>query len=155
VVSLFGYSTVEEYLLTKHTPLGHRIYKYLGRHFIAPFVGNYLDSIQAPVSIIGIDERIRGGYSHISTVTHQIKHPNAHIKYAKLIASSTVKYAGKTLEYRLAHPRDFIYSGPTDMDVILIDDIITTGVTLQEAQMVLASEGVGVLFGVTIADARY
>jgi len=118
-------------------------------------VGNYLDSIQAPISIIGIDERIRGGYSHISTVTHQIKHPNAHIKYAKLIASSTVKYAGKTLEYRLAHPRDFIYSGPTDMDVILIDDIITTGVTLQEAQMVLASEGVGVLFGVTIADARY
>jgi competence protein ComFC len=35
---------------------------------------------------------------------------------------------------------------------ILVDDIITTGITLQEAQKVLMQHGVNVLFALTLAD---
>jgi len=37
------------------------------------------------------------------------------------------------------------------MDVILIDDIITTGTTLKEAEKVLNKNGINVLFALTLA----
>jgi competence protein ComFC len=63
-----------------------------------------------------------------------------------------VNYSGKTLQFRLDHPRDFLYTGKSNTDVILVDDIITTGITLQEAQKVLMDHGVNVLFALTLAD---
>ena len=68
------------------------------------------------------------------------------------MARNRVNYSGKTLQYRLEHPRDFNYTGKSDIDVILIDDIITTGITLQEAHKVLTVHGVNVLFALTLAD---
>ena len=61
-------------------------------------------------------------------------------------------YAGKSLQFRLDNPRDFDYHGKKDVDVILVDDIITTGITLQEAQKVLTQSGVNVLFALVLAD---
>jgi competence protein ComFC len=63
-----------------------------------------------------------------------------------------VNYSGKSLQFRLEHPRDFVYKGKSNIDVILVDDIITTGITLQEAQKVLMTHGVNVLFALTLAD---
>jgi competence protein ComFC len=54
----------------------------------------------------------------------------------------------------LENPREFYYTGEQGIEAILIDDIITTGVTLQEAQQELERHGVEVLFAVTLADAR-
>ena len=63
-----------------------------------------------------------------------------------------MNYSGKPLQYRLEHPRDFVYSGKKDVNVILVDDIVTTGITLQEAQKVLMAHHVNVLFALTLAD---
>ena len=63
-----------------------------------------------------------------------------------------MNYSGRSLQFRLEHPRDFVYKGKSNIDVILVDDIITTGITLQEAQKVLMDHGVNVLFALTLAD---
>jgi competence protein ComFC len=68
------------------------------------------------------------------------------------MAQNRVNYSGKSLQFRLEHPRDFRYSGKTSIDAILVDDIVTTGITLQEAQKVLTSAGVNVLFALVLAD---
>jgi len=75
-------------------------------------------------------------------------------QHASLMAQNRVHYAGKPLQYRLDNPRDFRYTGRSGVDVILVDDIITTGITLQEAQQVLLSHDVNVLFALTLADAK-
>ncbi len=77
---------------------------------------------------------------------------NSFPQYGSLMAQNRVNYSGKTLQFRLEHPREFIYNGRSNVDVILVDDIITTGITLQEAQKELISQGVNVLFALTLAD---
>jgi competence protein ComFC len=72
--------------------------------------------------------------------------------YGTLMAQNRVNYSGKDLQFRLDNPRDFVYKGKSNIDVILVDDIITTGITLQEAQKVLIKHGVNVLFALTLAD---
>jgi len=68
------------------------------------------------------------------------------------MAKNRVHYSGKGLQFRLENPRDFVYKGKSNIDVILVDDIITTGITLQEAQKVLIQNGVNVLFALTLAN---
>jgi len=155
VVSLFDYSVIEPFLLTKHTALGHRIYRFFGRHFVAPFVTDYAGRIADWVTVIGVDEHVEHGYAHTALLTHAIRHPHARVLHSTMLAKHRVHYAGKTLQYRLEHPRGFRYTGPADADVILVDDIVTTGITLQEAQQVLRQQRVEVLFALTLADARY
>jgi competence protein ComFC len=65
-----------------------------------------------------------------------------------------MSYSGQSLEFRLSNPRKFTYTGKKNIDAILVDDIITTGTTLQEAMIVLKKNGVRVQFALTLADAR-
>ena len=141
-------------LLTKHTPQGYIIYKALSKMTFKPFIKNFIKNYNQPIYIIGIDEIIKGGYSHIALLTHQMRYRGIKILHSKLIAQNRVKYAGKTLEFRLSNPREFLYSGKTDIEAILVDDIITTGTTLKEANAVLKQSGVNVIFAVTLADAK-
>ncbi|TET87658.1 MAG: ComF family protein, partial [Sulfurovum sp.] len=92
------------------------------------------------------------GYAHVALLTRAMKTKYSKPLHASLMARNRVNYSGKTLQYRLENPRDFVYKGVSDIDVILIDDIITTGITLQEAQKVLTEHGVNVLFALTLAD---
>ena len=71
-----------------------------------------------------------------------------------LKAQNRVKYAGESLEFRLNNPRNFFYSGPNDIDAILLDDTITTGTTIEEASRVLKDHNVNLHFALTIANAK-
>jgi len=153
VYSFFKYQNIEDLLLTKHTPQGYIIYKALAKLTFRPFIKNFANNNQK-IYIIGVDEIIKNGYSHIAILTHQMKYKNIKILHNKLIAQNSIKYAGKTLQFRLANPRKFIYNGKSNIDAILIDDIITTGTTLQEANSILKQNGVNVLFALTLADAK-
>jgi len=152
VISFYRYSTLEVLLHTKHKPEGHRVYKALAEMTVKPFIKEYAEHDDGEVYIVGIDEHVKSGYSHVALLTHAMK--SKHIKplHASLMARNRVNYSGKPLQYRLDNPRDFVYTGKKNIDVILVDDIVTTGITLQEAQKVLAEHGVNVLFALTLAN---
>ena len=154
VISFYRYSTLESLLLHKHKPEGYRIFRELADATLKPFIENFVREDPKPVAVIGIDERVKGGYSHVATMTRRMKTRLSTPLHASLLSRNHVNYAGKTLQYRLDHPRDFQYCGPKGIDVILVDDIITTGITLQEAQSTLKQHNVNVLFALTLADAR-
>ena len=70
-----------------------------------------------------------------------------------LRSKNDITYSGKTKEYRLNHPRDFELKEFKENNVILVDDIITTGLTLSQACNTLTCKGKEVLFCLTLADA--
>jgi len=152
VISFFKYSTLESLLHTKHKPEGYRIYKALAKMVMKPFMEEFVESDDRDVYIVGIDEHVKSGYAHVALLTRAMKTKSSIPQHSSLMAQNRVNYSGKTLQYRLEHPRNFVYTGKSDIDVILIDDIITTGITLQEAQKVLMAHDVNVLFALTLAD---
>ncbi len=154
VYSFFKYQHIEDLLLTKHTAQGYIVYRALAQLSFRLFIQKFMREDNRQLYILGVDEVIKSGYSHVSLLTHEMRNPNTKILYAKLIANNPVKYAGKTLAYRLSNPRQFHYHGPNNIEVILVDDIITTGTTLQEAKQLLREQGVEVLFALTLADAK-
>lgn len=152
VISFFKYSTLESLLHSKHKPEGYRIYKALAKMTMKPFIEEFVESDDRDVYIVGIDEHVKSGYAHVALLTRAMKTKYSIPQHSSLMAQNRVNYSGKTLQYRLEHPRNFIYTGKSDIDVILIDDIVTTGITLQEAQKVLMAHGANVLFALTLAD---
>ena len=154
IYSFYRYSTIEMFLLHKHQPEGYRIFRDLADMTLKPFMQNFTLEIKNPVFIIGIDEKAKDGYSHVAAMTHRMKSSLSKPLHAALLSQNDVNYAGKSLQYRLNHPRDFIYNGPENIEAILVDDIVTTGITLQEAQITLKRRNIDVLFALTLADAR-
>ncbi len=152
VISFFKYSTLETLLHSKHKPEGYRIYKALANMTMRPFIEEFVDSDKRAVYIVGIDEYVKSGYSHVALLTRAMKTKSSIVQHSALMAQNRVNYSGKDLQFRLENPRDFLYTGKSNINVILVDDIITTGITLQEAQKVLISHGVNVLFALTLAD---
>jgi len=152
VISFFKYSSLETLLHSKHKPEGYRIYKALANMTMKPFIEEFVESDERDVYIVGIDEYVKSGYAHVALLTRAMKTKYSIPQYSALMAQNRVNYSGKSLQFRLEHPRDFVYKGKSDIDVILVDDIITTGITLQEAQKVLMTHGVNVLFALTLAD---
>jgi len=117
-----------------------------------PFIDEFTEADDRVVYVVGVDEYVKSGYSHVGLLTKAMKTKTSIPLHAKLMAQNRVNYAGKDLEFRLSNPRDFKYTGKKNIDIILVDDIITTGITLQEAQKVLIQNGVNVLFALTLAD---
>ena len=58
-------------------------------------------------------------------------------RYGVLRATTQEHYSGKSLSYRESHPRHFTCKPFKEEFVIVVDDIITTGITLLEATEVL------------------
>lgn len=152
VISFYRYSTLESLLHSKHKPEGHRIYKALSKMVMKPFIKEFSEHDDGDVYLVGIDEDVKSGYSHVAILTHNMKRKSIKPQHSSLMARNKVNYSGKSLQFRLDNPRDFIYTGKKGIDVILVDDIITTGITLQEAQKVLMAHDVNVLFALTLAD---
>jgi len=152
VISFFKYSSIETLLHSKHKPEGYRIYKALADMTMKPFIEEFVESDERDVYIVGIDEFAKSGYAHVALLTRAMRTQYSFPLHSSLMARNRVNYSGKSLQFRLQNPRDFIYTGKPNIDVILVDDIITTGITLQEAQKVLLSHGVNVLFALTLAD---
>jgi competence protein ComFC len=154
VYSFFNYQNIEDLLLTKHTAQGFIVYKALAKMTFRPFIKRFLEEDSRLIHVIGVDETVKYGYSHVALLTHELQTKKSKVLHAKLLANNHINYSGKSLEYRLNNPRAFKYTGIKDIEVILVDDIITTGTTLKEAKDVLTANGVQVLFSLTLADAN-
>lgn len=154
VYSFYQYSHIQELIHTKHTPLGYKVFNALSKLSFSPFIDSFLSVDKREIYIIGIDENPKQSFSHVAVLSHAMKRKNVKVQHSSLLAISKVSYSGQSLEFRLSNPRKFIYHGKKNIDAILIDDIITTGTTLQEAYTVLKKNGVRVQFALTLADAR-
>jgi competence protein ComFC len=151
VYSFFKYQNIEDLLLTKHTPQGFKLYKALATLSFKPFLEKFMKEDKRSIYIVGIDENVKSGYAHVALLTHEMKMKNVKVQHAKLMARNKINYSGKTLQFRLKNPRDFVYTGKKGIEVILVDDIVTTGTTLKEAASVLKRNGGEVLFALTLA----
>jgi competence protein ComFC len=151
IVSFYSYENIELLLKYKYHPFGSRIFKILAHHSFAKFSKVYKEKIYS----ISIDDNTKKGYSHTAILNHSLKSKYITPLYNKLLAQNSVTYAGKDLKFRLNNPRNFKYTGTKNIDVILVDDIVTTGTTLNEAKEVLKKSGVNVIFSIVLVDKRW
>jgi len=152
VYSFYKYQDIEPLLLTKHTDLGFYIYTILAQNSFAPFAHSF--NYEGLACSVCIDDHVQNGYSHTALLNKYLSSKSIKPRYARLPAKSKVSYSGKAYQYRLLNPRNFQMKEFEEEDVIVIDDIITTGLTLTQAVQVLESKGKNVLFCLTLADAR-
>ncbi|NWF67366.1 MAG: ComF family protein [Campylobacterales bacterium] len=152
VYSFYKYENIKDLIFTKHTQIGHKVYKILAQNSFLRFAQNFEN--ESLVYSIGIDEHTRSDYSHVSILSKALKSKTIKPVFSKLIAQNRVNYSGQSLDFRLKNRRNFKYKYKQNIDVILVDDIITTGLTITEATMKLKEYGVNVMFALTLADAR-
>jgi competence protein ComFC len=117
-----------------------------------PFAQNF--EYDSKVISLSIDDHVKNGYSHTAVLNKALQSRWIKPLYAKIRAKNTISYSGKDYQFRLLNPRDFKVVEFDDEDVILVDDVITTGLTLTQAVQALQKEGKNVLFCLTLADAR-
>lgn len=152
VYSFFSYSDIEPLLLTKHTDLGYYIYTIMAKRSMQQFSKEW--SYEKKVASIGIDDHATSGYAHTAILNRALKSPLITPLYGKLRATQQHKYAGKSVEERLMNPRLFRYKPFDEKEVILVDDIVTTGTTLTEAAEALHAQGKKVILCLTLTDAQ-
>lgn len=107
VISFFKYATLETLLHSKHKPEGYRIYKALAALTMKPFIEEFVRSDGRDLYIVGIDECVQSGYSHVALLTRAMKTKSSIVQHSVLMAQNRVNYSGKNLQFRLDHPRDF------------------------------------------------
>ncbi|WP_331775348.1 phosphoribosyltransferase [Sulfurospirillum sp. 1612] len=148
--SFYKYSELCKLLHTKHTYIGAKIFAYLSHHAILPFLkeANLRDVVLLP-----IDDHVRGGYSHTAVMAHELKTVLPTI-YGSIRAQNPIRYSGQKLKVRQAQKRDFKIKCKAGISAILIDDVVTTGNTLMEAQATCQKNDIMIAFAITLADAR-
>lgn len=150
VISFYKYKDIKNLLHTKHTDLGFYIYKILAENSFKKFALNF--NYQNTIVSIGVDDKITSGYSHTAILNKALRSKTIKPFYNKLRAKNTASYSGKSKEFRLLNPRNFQMNTFKENDVILVDDIITTGSTLTQAINTMKSNKKEVLFCLTLAD---
>ena len=151
VIFFYKYKEIKELLHTKHTDLGFYIYSILAKNSMQKFASEF--KFDSTVISIAIDDHVESGYSHTAVLNKSLKSKYIKPKFNKLRANNRISYSGKSKEFRLMNPREFQLKNFNGNEVILIDDIITTGSTLTQAIQTLKSNKKEVLFCLTLADA--
>jgi len=152
VFSFYRYSDIATLLKTKHTHIGAGVYAILAYNSMRLFAHNF--SFESMVYAVGVDDHVGHGYSHTAILSKSLKSKHITPLFSKLRAQTNVQYSTKSLAYRLANPRGFVYHDNNLKDVIIVDDIITTGTTILEAKMSIEKTSSSPLFAITLADAK-
>jgi competence protein ComFC len=150
VYSFYKYSEIKNLLHTKHTYQGAKVFSLLSKNALLPFIKNLTCK---DIFALPIDDHVRSGYSHSAILVKELA---LHLKplYGKLRARNHTRYSGQKLHVRKREKRDFVLTCKGGIDVILVDDIITTGTTLEEAYLTCKEAHVNVLCALTLADAK-
>ena len=151
VISFYKYKDIKDLLHTKHRDLGYYIYTILAKNSFKKFANTF--EFDAKVSSIAIDDHAQSGYSHTAILNRELKSKFIEPKFSKLRAKNRISYSGKSRAFRVLNPRNFMLSEFKGSDVILVDDIITTGSTLTQAIDKIRQDNKTILFCLTLADA--
>ena len=151
VISFYRYDEIKKLLFTKHTDLGFYIYSILAKQSFKKFTQNF--EFNENIASIAIDDHIQNGYSHTAILNKELKSEIITPYFNKLRAKNKVSYSGKSKEFRLLNPRDFKLKNFDETNVILVDDIITSGSTLTQAIHVLNKHKKTPIFCLALADA--
>jgi competence protein ComFC len=152
VYSFYKIDEVKELINSKYQFYGDKVFTILAKLAFKKFAYNFEFTTQ--ITAIPIDDHTRHEFSHTAILAKQLKSKFITPKYNVLKAQNIVKYAGKDLEFRLNNKRNFIYNGLENKQVILVDDVVTTGSTILEAKEILEKNNCEVLFGLSISDAN-
>ena len=150
VISFYRYKEIKKLLHTKHTDLGYYIYTILARNSFKQFAQEF-EFNEAVVSL-SIDDNIRSGYSHTAILNKELDSKYIKALYSKLRDKNGLSYSGKSREFRVLNPRNFEFKDFKCENIILVDDIVTTGTTLTNAINTLRLNKKEVLFCLTLAD---
>jgi competence protein ComFC len=150
VLSFYNYKEIKELLFTKHTDLGFHIYSLLAKLSLKKFTEEF--EFDERVISVAIDDNVKSGYSHTALLNRSLKSRTIKPLHNRLRAKSDISYSGKTREFRLLHPREFELRDFQEKNVIVVDDIITTGTTLTQATQLLQRAEKEVLFCLTLSD---
>ena len=147
VYSSYCYTDIKNLLHTKHTYYGAKIFAQLTKHALLPLVKTF---ICKDVYSLPIDDHTRSGYSHSAIIAHELREVLSPL-YGTLRAKNQKRYSGQSLHAREQNRRDFALTCKENLDVVLIDDIVTTGSTLSEATAICKANNINVLFAITLA----
>ncbi|MGP1561160.1 MAG: ComF family protein [Helicobacteraceae bacterium] len=143
--TFYKYDEIEPLVKKKYDKFGDRALRELAALCITPF----FKALDLSATLVPIDDTPRA-FSHTAILARAARSKRVKISYATLIATANVQYAGKDLALRRANSKNFVLKKPISGDVILIDDVVTTGTTMAQAVRVLESAGANVLFAVSL-----
>jgi competence protein ComFC len=131
--------------------VGYFVYNILSQNSFLKFAKefNYPQKVYA----LAVDDRVDHGYSHTAILANALRTETIKPLYKGLRAKNRVSYSTKSLDFRLKNPRDFQLNIGEKKEIILVDDIITTGATISEAFTLLQEHSHNTLFALTLADA--
>ena len=152
VYSFYKLEELEDLMASKYYFHGDRVLNILGKLTFAKFAKEF--SYDDKVLAIAVDDHTRHEFSHTALLSKHLKSSQITPSFNHLKASNKIKYAGKDLEYRQKNPRKFKVNNLTNQNIILVDDIVTTGTTLLEAKKACEKSGNNLLFALCLADAK-
>ena len=153
VYTFYRYSEIKDLLFSKHSDLGFYIYKILAQQSFAKFAKTFaLEGDISPFASVAIDDVPKSGYSHTALLNQALKTPYIQVLHNRLRDESGISYAGKSKAFRLLHPRQFSLKPFEQKELILVDDIITTGLTFQAAIKKMQQANKEVAFCLALAD---
>lgn len=152
VYYFYKYKEIEELIKSKYFFIGYFIYRTLARLSFKEFSKSFL--FDEKVYAFACDASIKNGYSNTSLLSRYLKSNTIKPLYNKLISTTNISYAGKTLDFRLRNPKQFEYKFKSNINAILVDDTVVSGTTLSQAEKELAKYNVNVLFAITLCDAK-
>lgn len=152
VYYFYDYESVRQLILSKHHLHGRLIFKALASFSFAHFHKYFTPDTK--IQLIPLDDRPKHSFSHTAVLVRALSSTMLRPLYHSLHSGSDVLYQGKSLKYRKENKRKYQVLKLPNHPVILVDDIVTTGLSLQEAKQTLEKRGVKVLFALVLADAR-
>ena len=152
IYSFYSYEEIKNLINTKYHFFGDKVFNILAKLAFKKFASNF--ELNEKIIAIPIDDHTRHGFSQSAILAKSLKSKNIKPIYNTLKATNLIKYAGKDLEFRQKNKRKFNYTGVSNLKVILVDDLITTGSTLLEAKESLEQNDCEVLFALTLSDAK-
>lgn len=154
VYSFYRYDDVAYLMQSKYHLVGSRILRCLSQKAAKYFFAQ--GELPFKADAVALDDYPYTFYSHTGVILKTFADASQGKLtpiFGSLKARNNVKYAGQSLAFRQSHPKKFDYNGKSQ-DVVIFDDIITTGTSLNEAIAVLHKHQSRVLFCLTLCDAK-